>query len=251
LSSAAEADEMIQQSNSKIRAILFDLDGTLVQVEMQEFIPRYLQKLSAWFAPEIEPVRFQSLVRAAITGLLQPRTADVTNEELLLQGLEQQLQLKPDRFRQTYRQWIAEEVEMLQPLVAPHPLTRTLVEMAFERECRVVIATNPVFPRALIEARLRWAGLADCPFELVTCYENSCHCKPNPEYFQEILDKLQLPPAACLMVGNDNYHDVAARMAGIPTFLVETWLIDRGPAGLRPDYRGDHQELLAFLTTRC
>jgi HAD superfamily hydrolase (TIGR01549 family) len=238
---------LMQYSESGIQAILFDLDGTLVQVEMKEFVPRYLEKLSAWFAPEIAPVRFQAMVRTAISELLRPRTVAMTNEQLFLQGLEQQLQLKPEHFRRTYCQWFAAEVKTLRSLVAPHPLTKTLVQTAFERDRRVVIATNPVFPRALIDARLHWAGLADCPFDLVTSYENSCHCKPNPEYFQEILAKLQLAPEACLMIGNDNYHDVAARTVGIPTFLVDTWLIDRGESWMQPDFRGDHQKLLAFL----
>jgi len=234
-------------SRLNIDAILFDLDGTLLQVEMQEFIPRYLQLLSSWFVPEIEPGRFQTTVRAAIFDLLQPRDGALTNEELFLQALERQLGIAPERFRQVYGRWLEAEVETLQPLVTSHPLAELLLEEAFAHGARVVIATNPVFPRRLIEARLRWAGLDRYPYSLVTCYENSRHCKPNPEYFQEVLEKLDLLPEQCLMIGNDNHHDLAAFRAGISTYLVETWLIDRGVARLEPQYRGDHAALLAFL----
>lgn len=234
-------------SQPPIEAILFDLDGTLLQVEMQEFIPRYLQMLSSWFAPEIEPGRFQATVRAAIFGLLQPRDGALTNQELFLQALEHQLGIDPERFCRIYDQWLEAEVEILKPLITRHPLAEMLIEEAFARGGRVVIATNPVFPRRLIEARLRWAGLDRYPFSLVTCYENSRHCKPNPEYFQEVLEKLELLPERCLMIGNDNHHDTAALRAGIPTYLVETWLVDRGVARLDPQYRGDHAALLAFL----
>ncbi|HKI50950.1 MAG TPA: HAD family hydrolase [Geothermobacteraceae bacterium] len=230
-----------------IEAILFDLDGTLLQVEMQEFIPRYLQQLSVRFAPEVEPVRFQVTLRAAIFALLQARDGEQTNEELFLRTLERQLGIVPERYRRVCDQWLEAEVESLQPLVTRHPLATQLVEAAFARGAKVVIATNPVFPRRLIEARLRWAGLDRYPYSLVTCYENSRHCKPNPEYFQEVLEKVELAPEQCLMVGNDNHHDLAAIRAGIPTYLVETWLIDRGTASFEPDFRGVHAELLTFL----
>lgn len=230
-----------------IEAILFDLDGTLLQVEMQEFIPSYLRMLSSWFVPEIEPDRFQATVRAAIFSLLQSRDGILTNEEQFLHALERQLGIAPERFRRVYDQWLEAEVETLKPLIRRHPLAETLIEEAFARGGRVVIATNPVFPRRLIEARLRWAGLDRYPFSLVTCYENSRHCKPNPEYFQEVLEKLELLPEQCLMIGNDNHHDMAAIRAGIPTYLVETWLVDRGVACLDPQFRGDHAALLAFL----
>ena len=40
-------------------------------------------------------------------------------------------------------------------------------------------------------------------FDLVTDYANSCHSKPNPAYYQDILDQFRLDPARCLMIGND------------------------------------------------
>lgn len=230
-----------------IRAVLFDLDGTLLQVEMQQFIPRYLQDLASYFAPEIEQTRLQQTMRAAISALLQPRQGDATNRELFLLALEQQLQLPAQLFEQQWQRWFDDRGELLKELVAPHPLTRELVQLVQQRGCKLVIATNPVFPRALIDARLRWAGLDGCHFDLVTSYENSRHCKPNRGYFIDILLQLGLSAAEVLMVGNDKHHDTAATRAGIPTYLVDTWLIDRSPHCYPADFRGDHQQLLRFL----
>lgn len=233
-----------------LRAVLFDLDGTLLQVEMQQFIPLYLQDLSSYFAPEIDQVRLQQTMRAAIAALLQPRQGNATNRELFLLALERHLQLPPQQFEHQWQRWFDDRGELLKELTAPHPLTRALVQMVQQCGCKLVIATNPVFPRSLIDARLRWAGLDNCQFDLVTSYENSCHCKPNRGYFTDILQQLQLPAAEVLMVGNDNHHDTAATKAGIPTFLVDTWLIDRSPDSYPADFRGDHQQLLQFLQQR-
>ncbi len=49
------------------------------------------------------------------------------------------------------------------------------------------------------------------------------------------------------MVGNDTEHDLAAAQVGIPTFLVETWMIDRLDGAFQSDMRGDHDGLLEFL----
>ena len=110
-----------------------------------------------------------------------------------------------------------------------------------------MIATNPVFPRSVVEARLAWGGLDDFPFHLVTSYENSRFCKPSPAYFEDVLAQTGLAPDECLMVGNDTEHDLAARHAGIPTYLVDTWLIDRLEGEFHADFRGCHKDLLSFL----
>ena len=68
---------------------------------------------------------------------------------------------------------------------------------------RLVLATNPIFPAVATESRIRWAGLEPEDFVLYTTYENTGYCKPNPEYYRDILKKLDGDPDECLMVGND------------------------------------------------
>jgi FMN phosphatase YigB (HAD superfamily) len=110
----------------------------------------------------------------------------------------------------------------------------------------VVLATNPIFPREVIDARLAWGDLADLPFQPVTSYETSRQCKPHPGFFHDLLAELDLPPRSCLMVGNDTLHDLAAGLVGMPTCLLTTWRIDRTPV-LTADWEGPHQALLEQL----
>ena len=51
-----------------------------------------------------------------------------------------------------------------------------------------------------------WAGLKPEDFELYTTYENTGYCKPNPKYYQDILERLDLTAQECMMVGNDIYE---------------------------------------------
>ena len=69
----------------------------------------------------------------------------------------------------------------------PIPGARAFVTGALGRGCELVLATNPVFFLDPIRARVRWAGLDDVPFALVTCAELMFWTKPHPGYYRQIL----------------------------------------------------------------
>ncbi|RLB64415.1 MAG: HAD family hydrolase, partial [Deltaproteobacteria bacterium] len=72
-------------------------------------------------------------------------------------------------------------------------------------------------------------------------------CKPSPVFFEEILDRLQVPAEACLMVGNDALHDLSASQVGMQTCLLTPWCIKRSGARFKADWEGDHEELLSLI----
>jgi FMN phosphatase YigB (HAD superfamily) len=229
------------------RGILFDLDGTLLQVEMKKFIPAYTRGLAACFNDVADPKRFAKGLLQATFALLHRQDGSQSNESFFLTLLADRLEIEADLFRLRLQQYCAEGLSQLSPLVQSHTLARCVLDRCREAGLRVVLATNPVFPRAVVEARMDWGGLLDFPFELVTSYENSRFCKPHPGYFADILDFLELTPAQCLMVGNDTELDLAARHTGMATFLVDTWLEDRCSGVFATDYRGDLADLYRFV----
>ena len=64
-----------------------------------------------------------------------------------------------------------------------NPLAKQAVEGLKAKGYDVILATNPIFPRVGVETRLSWVGLTLEDFSLVTSYENSTTCKPNPSYY--------------------------------------------------------------------
>jgi len=232
-----------------IEAVWFDLDGTLVQVDMQVFVPAYLQRLSARLAALADPRTTARILREAVMQILLTPAGEQTLEELLLDSLQERLGIHPDQYRQGLAAFCREDLAELSPLVKAHLRTRELLEACLARGWRLVLATNPIFPRAVIEARLAWGGLADLPFEIITSYETARCCKPHLAYFQGLLDALELPPDACLMVGNDTQHDLAASRAGVPTCLLTTWRIERPGERFAANWEGDHEDFLSLLRT--
>jgi len=230
-----------------VQAALFDLDGTLIDVDMQLFVPAYLRRLADRLAIHAEPRRTLRTLHAGVMAMLDGTAGDCSLEELLRGMLADQLQIPWEGYQAGLADFCREDLPELRPLVRPHPLARSLVEACLARGWRVALATNPIFPREVIDARLAWGGLADLPFHPVTSYETSRHCKPYAGFFHDLLDELGLPPQACLMVGNDTLHDLAAGQLGLPTCLLTTWRIDRPAVAYPADWEGSHQALLEEL----
>ena len=234
-------------NKNRLQAILFDLDGTLLQVEMQDYIPTYATSLAERLNPQVATDKTVDAIYSAISALINRDYGHSSNEIYFLRHIADRLDLDIDSVAESFTEFFSGDLSFLDPLMQPLSLARPLIEQSLERDLTVVIATNPVFPRAVVEARLARAGLSDFDFRLVTSYENTRRCKPNPDYFTDILTHLNLQAEDCLMVGNDSRHDLAAREVGIPTFLVDTWLIDRCQGDFTTDLRGDHSFLLDFI----
>jgi FMN phosphatase YigB (HAD superfamily) len=82
----------------------------------------------------------------------------------------------------------------------------------------------------------------------VTTYENSRRCKPNPDYYREVLAALGKAPENCIMVGNDVDEDILpAREVGMKTFLLTHSLLNRKGRDLCGIEQGGFSELKEFL----
>jgi len=234
-------------SPQKYSAILFDLDGTLLDVDMRRYIPAYVQGLADCIADLVPHETASRTLLELVHQLIRRDDGDESNNRWYLAHAAASFGIGADELQSRFSPWFAEGLAGLDPLMAPAPLARSIVEGCLRRGQKVVVATNPVFPQPVIASRLRCAGLADLELSLVTNSDNSRRCKPNPQYFHDVLETLGLQATDCLMVGNDTGHDLAARNAGIVTFLVDTWLIDRARGDYVSDFCGDHALLRDFL----
>ena len=232
-----------------IQAILFDLDGTLLSIEMDAYISGYVRELGRHFSDLANRCRFADTVVTTAFDLLNADQGEQTMEELFLALLEERLGIGAQLFRDRLRQFCENGLHRLAPLVRPFPLARRILRHCFDSGLQVIVATNPVFPRPVVEARLKWGQLDDFPFDLITSYENCRFCKPHRQYFDDILHSQGLEPRQTIMVGNDTEYDLPAQQAGLVTFLLDTCLIDRHNRSAHADFRGSHQDLLELV--RC
>ena len=95
--------------------------------------------------------------------------------------------------------------------------------------------------------RIDWAGLDPEDFKIITTYEDHVYCKPNPEYFRQILEQFELDPSECLMVGNDVEEDLAIRALGVPVFLITDTMENKKKLPIDSEYQGSMEDLLEFV----
>ncbi len=112
---------------------------------------------------------------------------------------------------------------------------------------RVVLATNPIFPSYAVESRMCWAGLSPKDFEFYTYYENIGLGKPNPEYYREIVRKLNAVPEECVMVGNDVTEDMIAQSVGMKVFLLTDCLINKECMDISVFPHGGFEQLEEYI----
>jgi FMN phosphatase YigB (HAD superfamily) len=206
-----------------LKAILFDLDDTLLGNSMDTFVLAYFQALTQHVARLIPPERLISELLRATRAMETNDGNGPTNEETFAAAFYPALGYEPAALRPIFDQFYAEEFPKLRSLTQRLPEARPLVTWAFERGLQVAIATNPLFPRSPIEQRLEWAGVPVSEFEyaLVTTYEDMHATKAHLAYYREILARLGREPEECLMVGDDWKRDIVPAVAvGIPGYWV-------------------------------
>lgn len=232
-----------------IRAILFDLDGTLVHYDFDTFVKEYLVALGAKLANMVEPERLVRQVMKSTDSMVRNLDPRKTNREVFAEDFFPAIGIPEDVLMPVFDDFYRSDFPQIKDRlgIRAHPAARRMIERLISRGLEVVIATNPVFPLIAIEERMRWGGLEGLPYRLVTSYETMHFCKPNREYYEEVLSLIGRKPEECFMVGNDVEEDLVAGTLGMKTYLVEDFLLDRGRAKNHPDFRGTFEELVDFM----
>ena len=176
----------------RFKAILFDLDGTLLDSHMDRFLPHYMRKLADRVAHLIPPAEFVAHLLAG-TQAMVANDGRATNAQVFAETFYPAVGHAQAELEPIFMDFYAKDYASLQPLTACRPEARPAVQMAFDLGYEVVIATNPLFPEVAIRQRMAWAGVADFPYRRVTTFENSHFAKPNPRYFGEIPGRHRLP----------------------------------------------------------
>ncbi len=230
------------------RAVLFDLDGTLLDIDMDLFIQRYFKEM-IYMARE-SGLKTEGLIEKlwkATEAMIENKDPQLTNQQVFEQNFFKNSDHPPEVLQLFFDDFYDQSFDQLQESVGPFPETRSVMDEVFARDCKVVIATQPVFPDKAIRKRLNWAGVGDFDYHLITTYEVMHFTKPHTEYYLEIAESLGVKPEECLMVGNDVGEDLTAAQAGMKTFLVKERLRNQHDLPIKVDWQGYLPDLLAFV----
>jgi len=233
-----------------IDTLLFDLDGTLARFDQDEFLSVYFAELSKVF------VELGLDAEAAVKGVWVGTKAMALNDGTKLNtqrfwdafsefmNLEEKQQKAAEEACDSF---YSNEFNVAKSVVKHSDVPKRLVHTMAARGYYVVLATNPVFPPCAVDSRLGWIGLDKNDFKLITHYENSRYCKPNPEYYREVLGKINKQPEQCIMIGNTPAEDMCAEDLGMEVFLVTDFMENETGLDITAFRQGTIEDLELYL----
>ena len=230
-----------------ITTVLFDLDGTLLPMDQDVFVEQYLKRMARQLAPRgYDP----ELLAKAIwkgTGAMVKNDGKENNDTVFWQVFESIFGTGSRKDEPYFEEYYRTEFQKVQEACGFDPRAAEAIREIKSLGFRVALATNPLFPAIATQSRVRWAGLDPVDFELITTYENSRHCKPNPAYYRDVMDALGVSPEECLMVGNDVSEDMVAGTLGAKVFLLTDCLINKSGEDISRFPHGSFPELMDYV----
>ena len=202
--------------------LLFDLDDTLLDTNIETFIPAYFQSLSSHLDAYVPShLMLRSLV-SGMKAMMDSVDLSKTLEDIFDMDFYPMINLSKDTLRPVLDDYYDTIFPDIRSAVKVRPEAAKLIEWAASMGYRIAIATDPLLPRKATFHRLRWAGLDPLQFEVVSTFENFHFSKSTPAYYAEVLGQLGWPDGPVLMVGNDVERDLKpANQLGLKTYLID------------------------------
>lgn len=228
------------------KAILFDLDGTLLPMDYDVFTKGYFGAIAKKLSPlGMTP---DDIVKAVWAGTKAMYKNDGTklNSDVFWETFGALSGKDVTEYRVSSDSFYLNEFSAVKLFTSDNPLAVEAVKAARAASPKVVLATNPLFPLSGQCARIGWVGLKKDDFDYITSYETESFCKPNPEYYKAVCKIIDVAPEDCLMIGNDVNEDVkAASSIGMDCYLVTDCII--GNINDWSGAKGSFSELVEML----
>lgn len=229
--------------------VLFDLDGTLLPLDMDLFMEAYFRELVRKCTPlGYEP---NLLVKAVLVGVeaMQANDGTLTNEERFFQAASEVVGSRVRNHKPVFRDFYLNEFHRVKDVaVRPSSLAAQCISALKAKGYQLVLATNALFPREGIYSRLEWAGLRPEDFVMITTYEDFCWAKPNLGYYREILRRIEKRPQDCLMVGNDVTEDMCVEELGMGAYLITDCLINKDNVDISRYNHGSFADFYKYVS---
>ncbi len=230
-----------------IKYILFDLDGTLLPMDQSVFTKSYFGGMAKRLAAYgYDPKELIAAIWKGSEAMVK-NDGSKNNEEVFWDAMEKIL---GDRVRKDYsvfEDFYKYDFEKSRSSCGYNSDTPLVISELKSMGYPLILATNPLFPSVATHTRTRWAGLDTSDFRLITTFENSCHCKPNLDYYRDILKEIGAKAEECLMVGNDVDEDMITEQLGMKVYLVTDCLINRRGKDISVYPNGDIKGLLDYI----
>ncbi|MEG1435011.1 MAG: HAD hydrolase-like protein [Gordonibacter sp.] len=228
------------------RAIFFDLDGTLLPMELDDFLGPYFKSITSFVAAQrLDVNAFSTALKAGIEAMVSHEDGS-TNYDAYWKAFFDHADRTAAAWDDLITGYYEHEFNLVGKNVSPNPSASCAIETLAAKGYTLVLTTMPMFPRRAVEHRLAWAGIDPARFARMTSYENSTSVKPKLAYYAENLAACGLAGEEVLMVGNNTVEDLAIATLGADAYLVTDHLLDPVDFDLSTVKHGSMEEFAAW-----
>lgn len=229
-----------------MKTILFDLDGTLLPMDVNKFMYLYSQSITQAFHDFEKP---DELFKHVMSSVHRTVINDEhrKNKDVFFEDFEKRVSGSLTSFIDRFDRFYDHEFSHVQASTQVSQEIVDSISILKAKGYQLIIATNPIFPMKANEHRIRWAGLNSHDFDYITCFEENHYCKPNLKFFEEIMTINHLNAKDVLMVGNDVQEDLIVKRLGVSTYLINDHKINREDQAVISDYEGSYKDFLDFV----
>lgn len=203
-----------------LKAILFDIDNTLILFNEITFFRNYISKIYRSFTDLMPFELFKNKLLTSSQDLLE-NNGEVSNAESFMNSFSRGFENYKEDIWNRFINFYETEFSKFETLTTPVKGVSDIIPKLQKQNFKLVIASNPIWPLSVQMIRLGWAGIQDINYHLITHIQNMSFCKPQLEYYWEICNKINEKPEHCLMVGNDPFNDTIVGKIGMKTFLTD------------------------------
>lgn len=219
-----------------IKAVLLDLDNTLLHNPDEVFATAYLRLVDEYFQARWQFSSLSKYLLQTIGAMAGQRDMQRTNIEVALEIISVATGHQRDEIDSEFANFYMNAYPQLRKCTEPlGKITQQLVEKIQAQKYAMIIATNPIYPAEAVRQRLEWSGLSNDfeDYALVTHAENMHFVKPSPAYYAEIVARVGVEPDEAIMVGDNLKNDILpAQQVGLHTYHIRSGQIAKTQSDL-------------------
>ena len=218
---------MGKKMNEKYKNIIFDYDGTLVMGSTDEFFKVFFREVIAkyvkWFLSD--PAPFKDAFLKSIDAMAN-NSSDETNETVFYNSMSNLTGIEVAKLKDFFVDFYDNEFKYTHEAYDPIPVMSEVLDYLHGRGYNLVLATDPMFPRNALDFKLSDCGINPRYFSLITSNQNCNRTKVSQDFYNMVLNKINIRPEETLMVGNHIDKDGNATLSGIDTILLTDYLVN-------------------------
>ncbi|HOK87947.1 MAG TPA: HAD family hydrolase [Fervidobacterium sp.] len=187
--------------------VFVDYDGTIVKSSEEEFMKAYFKNLSNYFGMPFEEAL--SLVMQSVDEAMNNPNENISLYLKFAEAFSRRTNRPFDYWVEKFTYFYENMFDQVKSVIQPNLKLTGLMKSTVQK---LVFASNPLFPEIATIKRIQFAGLSPDDFVYIAHMENCRFAKPNPMFFKDIMDKLNIVPQECVMIGDSEFDKVSEKV---------------------------------------